>query len=114
MNNIHRTRNGHVDNGTPITNVTKCPNCGSADYKETVSLEICGGCGLRNDYWGKTTNNVSRAHQERSDEKRDLAADKDEATYLRDNGFSEEEVQSQMDQRKSERNFWKKQAKKRK
>lgn len=62
MSDYPRTRNGHVDTGQPLLGRThgdtKCPNCGSNKYRETVSLEHCSACGLRCDYWGKGANKV--------------------------------------------------------
>jgi hypothetical protein len=59
MADYPRTRNGHVDDGTPLRSSAKvCPNCGSHAYTETISLEACNACGLRCDYWGGGTNAV--------------------------------------------------------
>lgn len=54
-----RERNGWIDDGTAIRGgAVKCPNCGSSDYRETVSMEKCNSCGLVCDYWGGETNEV--------------------------------------------------------
>jgi len=56
-----RTRNGWVDDGSPIRSSNRqdqCPNCGSSKYIETISLEECESCGLRCDYWGPGANTV--------------------------------------------------------
>lgn len=76
-----RTRNGHVDDGSLIrasNRADNCPNCGSSNYRETVSREECFSCGLVCDYWGGGTNAVydswlSRrdAAQRRAEEERD-------------------------------------------
>jgi len=61
MPTFPRTRNGHVDDGKPVTSGEKCPDCGSANYRQTVSTESCTDCGLSVDYWkGATTDNGSR------------------------------------------------------
>lgn len=63
-----RSHNGYVDSGKPLAQSIgkRCPNCGSASYRETVSLEECSSCGLRFDYWGgRGGNDVYRAWDER-------------------------------------------------
>lgn len=58
-----RTRNGHVDNGSPIRGSSKtCPSCGSNKYVETLSLEECKACGMRCDYWGDGANEEYNAY----------------------------------------------------
>jgi hypothetical protein len=59
--NYPRERNGWTDDGSPIrasNQREKCPNCGSSQYRETVSMEKCGACGLQCDYWGGGSNAV--------------------------------------------------------
>lgn len=78
-----RTRNGHVDDGSLIrasNRLDRCPNCGSSNYRETVSKEECSSCGLVCDYWGGGTNavydawlNRRDAAQRRAEEERDRA-----------------------------------------
>lgn len=53
----YNERNGWVDNGKKITD-RKCPNCGSHNFRETVSREYCPDCGLECDYWGNGANEV--------------------------------------------------------
>lgn len=53
----YNERNGWIDNGKKITN-RKCPNCGSMNFKETVSREYCPDCKLECDYWGGGSNKV--------------------------------------------------------
>jgi ribosomal protein S27AE len=56
-----RSRNGHVDDGSLIkasNRRDKCPKCGSANYRETLSREECSSCGLVCDYWGGGGNAV--------------------------------------------------------
>jgi len=63
-----RTRNGWVDNGSLITDsnrLVKCPNCGSSNYRETISREECQSCGLVCDYWRGGTNKVYENYQAR-------------------------------------------------
>lgn len=60
-----RYRNGYVDDGSLIkasNRLDRCPNCGSSNYRETVSKEECKSCGLVCDYWGKGTNDVYRSY----------------------------------------------------
>lgn len=62
------TKNGYVDTGAPITasnRRTKCPNCGSSSYLESVSREECKSCGLVCDYWGGGTNDVYKRYEDR-------------------------------------------------
>jgi hypothetical protein len=35
---------------------TVCPNCGSQNFVETVSLEFCPDCNIKCDYWGSGAN----------------------------------------------------------
>ena len=68
-----RTRNGYVDDGSLIkasNRLDKCPNCGSSNYRETVSREECQSCGLVCDYWGGGTNAVYDAYSARLDARR--------------------------------------------
>jgi len=58
-------RNGWVDDHSLIkasNRQDKCPNCGSSNYRETVSREECFSCGLVCDYWGSGTNSVYDAY----------------------------------------------------
>jgi uncharacterized protein (DUF983 family) len=60
-----RFRNGHMDDGSLIQASNRrdhCPNCGSHNYRETVSMESCDACGLRMDYWGGGGNTVYEAY----------------------------------------------------
>lgn len=53
------TRNGWTDSGKPVNHgQKKCPNCGSSNFVETLSREICYSCGLECDYWGGGANKV--------------------------------------------------------
>lgn len=55
MSDYPRTRNGWVDSGEPLrasNRRTKCPNCSSMNFSETISLEKCNSCGYQVDYWG--------------------------------------------------------------
>lgn len=75
-----RTRNGHVDDGSLIRASNRrdtCPNCGSSNYRETVSREECKACGLVCDYWGGGTNKVYEAHEAR-EHARQRAAEEEE------------------------------------
>ncbi len=58
-------RNGWVDDHSLINTSlrqNKCANCGSLNYRETVSREECFSCGLVCDYWGHGTNSVYEAY----------------------------------------------------
>lgn len=62
------TKNGYVDDGSLLrasNRRDRCPNCGSSNYRETVSREECKSCGLVCDYWGGGTNEVYRQMEER-------------------------------------------------
>ncbi len=62
MRNPTNSRNGHYDNGSQLKyGQTKCPNCGSSNFIESVSREKCYDCGLECDYWGGGTNAVYEA-----------------------------------------------------
>jgi ribosomal protein L37AE/L43A len=81
-----RIRNGHVDDGSPITASNRrprCPNCGSDRYRETLSLERCDSCGLQMDYWGGGPNHVyeryERARNARLEAERE---ERERAQYL--------------------------------
>ncbi len=50
-----RERNGWIDSGKPISS-SKCWNCGSNRYVETLSREHCPDCGIECDYWGGGAN----------------------------------------------------------
>ncbi len=63
-----RERNGYVDDGSLLrasNRRDKCPNCGSSNYRETVSREECKSCGLVCDYWGEGVNDVYREYEAR-------------------------------------------------
>lgn len=46
---------------------TKCWNCGSSNYKETLSKEHCSDCGITCDYHGAGCNDAYRkAHEEKA------------------------------------------------
>jgi hypothetical protein len=61
----YRYKNGHVDNGTPISGARKtCPNCRSSNYIETLSMEKCNSCGLQCDYWGGGINDVYNSYMD--------------------------------------------------
>ena len=56
-----RERNGWTDDGSLINASNRndnCPNCGSSNYRETISMEKCESCGLQFDYWGGGGNEV--------------------------------------------------------
>jgi ribosomal protein L37AE/L43A len=58
-----RSRNGWLDDGSLIKASNRrdnCPKCGSANYRETISMEKCNSCGLQFDYWGGGGNEVYR------------------------------------------------------
>lgn len=58
-----RTRNGHVDNGSLVrasNRRDKCPNCGSRNYRETLSREKCYSCDYEVDYWGGGTSQTAK------------------------------------------------------
>lgn len=66
MSDYPRERNGWVDDGKLITASNRrdsCPNCGSSNYRETISMEKCDDCGLVCDYWGDGTNAVYREYE---------------------------------------------------
>lgn len=74
-----RYRNGYVDDGSLIkasNRLDRCPNCGSSNYRETVSREECKSCGLVCDYWGGGTNAVYDAWDARRRAK--IAAEEEE------------------------------------
>ena len=78
MDTFPRSRNGYRDNGQTISALDeRCPNCGSSQYRQTISVEECSACGLRCDYWGEGANKVytdmmARRHREK--EKEDFLA----------------------------------------
>jgi hypothetical protein len=81
-----RIRNGHVDNGSLITSsnrLSRCPNCDSDRYRETLSSERCDSCGLQFDYWGAGANHVyeryERARNARPEAERE---ERERAQYL--------------------------------
>lgn len=54
---MYRVNNGWVDDGHSVNKPNaRCPNCGSSDYKETISMESCKSCGIVFDYWGGGAN----------------------------------------------------------
>ena len=60
-----RTRNGYIDDGAPLKQQIKCPNCNSSAFKTTVSLEHCASCNYTVDYWGNGCNDVAMAYEQR-------------------------------------------------
>ena len=91
-----RTKNGYVDDGSLIrasNRQNKCPNCGSSNYRETVSREECNSCGLVCDYWGGGTNAVydaylSRHHaQQRAAEAERERKEREEWNLSRDDNY---------------------------
>lgn len=61
---VGQTRNGWHDDGKLISgSAKKCPNCGSVNYRETISVEECFSCGLKCDYWGGGTNEVYERYE---------------------------------------------------
>ena len=81
-------RNGWVDDHSPIqasNRQNKCPNCGSSNYRETVSREECASCGLVCDYWGGGTNSVYeaylRAHHDRLEAAQQAQLAEDHSVY---------------------------------
>lgn len=91
MSDYPRERNGYVDDGSLIrasNRLDNCPNCGSSNYRETISMEKCEDCGLCCDYWGDGTNKVFEDYlanlhwleeQKREEERR--AWDADESNW---------------------------------
>lgn len=62
VKNPTNSRNGHYDDGSQLKcGQTKCPNCGSKNFVESVSLEKCYDCGLECNYWGGGANEVYEA-----------------------------------------------------
>lgn len=57
-----------------MTFATKCWNCGSKNFIETVSRECCPDCGIECDYWGGGANKkydaASRRRHEKIEEER--------------------------------------------
>jgi hypothetical protein len=89
-----RTRNGYVDDGSLITASNRrdrCPNCGSSNYRETISLEECKSCGLRCDYWGGGTNEVYESMMKRN--------------HARERAMQEEEDRKQREEWERELNW---------
>lgn len=43
-----RYKNGYIDDGSLVNNNNpegqKCPNCGSKNFRETISMEHCDNC----------------------------------------------------------------------
>ncbi len=46
-----RGGNNGYDNGAEVGTKSKCPNCDSPKYIQTISTESCSNCGLFFDYW---------------------------------------------------------------
>lgn len=78
-----RFKNGYRDDGSLVNNNDPngqtCPNCGSKNFKETVSREKCNNCDYEVDYWGEGANEtaqkaINRMHQENKE--RQLQEDK--------------------------------------
>lgn len=66
------TKNGWVDDGKSIRSARKnCPNCGSSNYIESVSLEKCHDCGLQFNYWGAGGNDVYLEYQAKEHHRQD-------------------------------------------
>lgn len=59
-----RYRNGHYDDGAIISK-RYCPNCGSDNFVETISLEHCLNCKYDCDYWGFGANPICSDYLER-------------------------------------------------
>lgn len=73
-----RSRNGWIDDGSPIKASNRrdtCPNCGSSDYRETLSMEKCNSCGLVCDYWGGGTNGVYENYLQKHYDEQERARD---------------------------------------
>lgn len=56
-----------------MTFATKCWNCQSKNFRETVDKEYCPDCGIECDYWGKGANEKYDQASARMHEKRDAA-----------------------------------------
>lgn len=71
-----RGGNGGYDNGKEVGTKSKCPNCKSDKYIQTISTESCSDCGLFFDYWavnGEHGNDVYRAMEERERQEEEWA-----------------------------------------
>lgn len=87
MSDYPRERNGWVDDGSLLkasNRQDKCPNCGSSNYRETISMEKCDDCGLVCDYWGEGTNAVYEAMMERDYARRRAEREAEEEAQRRE------------------------------
>ena len=97
MNDYPRSRNGWIDDGEPVKGgQTQCPNCGSREYRETLSREYCPACGLRCDYWGGGSNKVymdylARFHAQREYEEAERIRKAEEEYFGSDQARDEED-----------------------
>jgi hypothetical protein len=94
MSDYPRERNGWVDDGKLITATNRrdtCPNCGSRNYRETISMEKCDDCGLCCDYWGTQTNDVYRAYERRYHAAEEAERERRQRQWEIDNGYRDED-----------------------
>jgi len=105
-----RYKNGYVDDGHLINNHSgqqTCPNCGSTDYRETVSLEECSTCGLQCDYWGKGTNDIYDNMLDRKYEEQCRAEElEQEENERRWQQYDDELEQEELEREEENRRWW--------
>lgn len=68
---------------------TKCWNCGSSNFKETVSREYCPDCGIECNYHGDGANDKYHRAASRQQE---IARRKQRERFARDEGMAYEEL----------------------
>lgn len=97
-----RYKNGYVDDGSLVNNNNpngqSCPNCGSKNFKETVSREKCNSCEYEVDYCCKGANDVAnktfdRLHREAEERRKEEDRkywEEEQAAYERINSDWEE------------------------
>jgi uncharacterized protein (DUF983 family) len=79
-----QSRNGYVDDGTPIrasNQLKHCPNCGSDSYQEYVSTDRCDACDLRCDYWGNGANHVYQRMIDQQHALQQIQEEQEESTW---------------------------------
>jgi hypothetical protein len=81
-----REQNGHIDDGSLI-NKDKCPNCQSANFRSTISVEYCPNCKLQCDYWGAGANKIYNEYLYRKWEKEENDRSESLKERERDNYF---------------------------
>ena len=92
-----RSKNGWIDNGTPLQGVKKrpCPNCGSNCFLETISMEKCDTCGIECDYWNGGPNiiyqnMIDRLEHEREKEQEIAKIEEERITYEYNNRYDDD------------------------